>query len=119
MDGVKIDKNNPRFIFAVLEFDNQVAVSITPLDFYFTTGYGYDQHLSDILDLSQNFSEVQESEFEYDGTIKDCVDELIMKGYEFSPDFQIFMEGMGIGTQYVNGVDLISYVKTNYPNSIV
>lgn len=119
MDGVKLDKTNPRFIFAVGEFDNQVAVSITPLDYYLSTGYGYDQHLSDILDLGQNFGEVQEAEFEYDGTIKDCVDELIKQGYEFLPDFQMFLEGMGIGTQYINGTDVVNYVKANYPNSIV
>ena len=105
------------WIFAYTDEGGDVSYAITPNEFYIQNGYLYDQHIHDIYVRMPNekFGELMESIFEYNGLNVDAIKDLVLGGFKFNPDFQIFMDSSAT----INGTPIIDYIKANYPNAIV
>jgi len=72
------------------EDDLSTMIAICPEDYFKKTGYQWDQHTP--LDFSDKISEVQEGQFEYDGTIEEARAELLAMGLREDAAYTAFVQ---------------------------
>ena len=117
------------FIFSIAEDVNpepgygKFILAINPKSHWDNEKCQYDQHISltsgGVLNLPEEFEEVEESTFVYLGTsVTGCIEKLIKKDIKFNQDFQVFIES-SIGVFNVNGMTLNNYMLQTYPNSVI
>ena len=94
---------------------------INPKEYFDKYGCSYDQQITCITKVPNGFEEMCEADFIYNnGSDIDAIASLVENGFKFSVDFQKFTETGGDQTPYIiNGMPIVDYIKTNYPNSIV
>jgi hypothetical protein len=114
------------FLFALYQSDYTYTQSsgfqivITPKSYWDKEKCCYDQHIDGILiDMPRGFGEACESDFEYEGTIKEAIKKLVDSGFFFSEKFQSFIEnsGQSYGHLLIDGLSIIDYMIRNYSHA--
>ena len=102
--------------------DDQFGIVINPKSYWDNEKCCYDQHIDGFLiDTPEGFGEASESDFEYDGSLKEAIDKLANAGFKFNPKFQSFIDGSSdsYGDLTIDGLSITDYVVKTYPNIIV
>jgi hypothetical protein len=102
---------------------NEFQILITPKSYYDDRKCHYDGRTKSLIDMPDGFGEASESDFEYDGNLKDAIKSLVDNGFKFSQKFQSFNESCSCSQAYgclvIDGLSVSDYIMKNYPNSVV
>lgn len=92
-DGEPVPQSSTEFVFHVGEFDEMVIASICLRRYWEENGCLDDRSLANQYAFKLGFDEICESEFEFQGTVKEARQILLEAGMTEDPAFTSFMEG--------------------------